>query len=81
MTGQPEDSTYIEKLEVNREYSVRDLKEIVLSMPQLEFAKNYPIEQIRIREKQNNMFFGKIYRDMNKSLKSQQVSNNAQIVV
>lgn len=33
MTGQPEDSQYIDKLEINREYTLRDLKETVLSMP------------------------------------------------
>ena len=38
-------------------------------MPQFDFAKNYPIEQIRVREKQNNMFFGKIFRDLGKTLK------------
>jgi len=32
MTGQPEDSQYIDRLEVNREYTLSDLKDIVLSM-------------------------------------------------
>ncbi len=83
MTGMPEDSQYIDKLEINREYMLSDLKDIVLSMPQFDFAKNYvrnnlklsfqPQEQIRVREKQNNMFFGRIFRDLNKTLKQQQI--------
>ena len=32
MTGQPEDSQYIEKIEVNREYTLRELKDVILSM-------------------------------------------------
>lgn len=63
MTGQPEDSQYIEKIEVSREYTLRDLKDVILSMKQLEFAKDFPLEQIRVREKQRNMFFGRIIRD------------------
>ena len=33
MTGQPEDSQFVDKIEVNREYTLKDLKEVVLSMP------------------------------------------------
>ena len=33
MTGQPEDSNFIDRLEVNREYTLADLKDVVLSMP------------------------------------------------
>jgi hypothetical protein len=32
MTGQPEDSEYIDRLEVNIEYTLADLKDIILSM-------------------------------------------------
>jgi hypothetical protein len=41
MTGQPEDSQYIEKIEVSREYTLRDLKDVILSMKQFEFAKDF----------------------------------------
>jgi hypothetical protein len=41
MTGQPEDSQYIDKIEVNREYTLRDLKDVILSMKQFEFAKDF----------------------------------------
>ena len=44
MTGQPEDSQYIEKIEVNREYTLRELKDVILSMKQFEFAKDFPLE-------------------------------------
>jgi len=39
------------------------------------------LENIRIREKQRNMFFGRILRDHTKSLKQQSIQSNAQIVV
>jgi hypothetical protein len=41
MTGQPEDSQFIEKIEVSREYTLRDLKDVILSMKQMEFAKDF----------------------------------------
>lgn len=39
-TGLPEDSQYIDRIEISKEYTIRDLKDIVLSMPQFDFAKN-----------------------------------------
>ena len=33
MTGQPDDSQYVDKMEVHREYTLRDFKDVVLSMP------------------------------------------------
>ena len=45
MTGQPEDSQYIDKIEVSREYTLRDLKDVILCMKQFEFAKDF----VRIR--------------------------------
>ena len=32
MTGQPEDSQFLEKIEVSREFTLRDLKDVILSM-------------------------------------------------
>jgi hypothetical protein len=32
-TGLPEDSQYIDKIDVSKEYTLRELKEVVLSMP------------------------------------------------
>jgi hypothetical protein len=62
---------------------LRDLKDVILSMKQLEFAKDFPHEQIRVREKQRNMFFGRIIRDQTgeKTLKNLSVSSNAQLVI
>ena len=40
MTGQPEDSQFLEKIEVSREFTLRDLKDVILSMKQFEFAKD-----------------------------------------
>jgi len=41
MSGQPEDSQYIDKMEVSKQYTLRDLKDVILSMKQFEFAKDY----------------------------------------
>ena len=41
MTGLPEDSQFIEKIDVSKEFSLDDLKDIILSLPQLSFAKDY----------------------------------------
>jgi hypothetical protein len=40
-TGQPDDSQYIDKIEVFKEYTLKDLKETILQMPQFEFAKDF----------------------------------------
>jgi hypothetical protein len=42
-SGLPDDSQMIDKIEVNREFTLKELKEIILSMPQFEFAKDYVI--------------------------------------
>jgi hypothetical protein len=62
-TGFPEDSTFLEKLATSKEFTFRDVKELILEWPQMEFAKDVPIERIRLRTKQQNGFFGDIYRD------------------
>ena len=38
-------------------------------------------EQLRLREKNHNGFFGRIFREQNKSLKSQNVKDHSSIVV
>ena len=38
-------------------------------------------DQIRVREKNHNGFFGRIFRDSNKTLKSQNVKDHSSIVV
>jgi hypothetical protein len=85
MTGQPEDSQFLDKIEVSREYTLRDLKDVILSMKAFEFAKDLPLEQIRVREKQRNMFFGKIFRDTSggaeKTLKNHSINTNSQLVI
>jgi hypothetical protein len=55
MTGQPEDSQFIEKIEVSREYTLRDLKDVILSMKQMEFAKDFVRKYIY---NENNIAFG-----------------------
>lgn len=41
MSGQPEDSQYIDKIEVSQQYTLRDLKDVVLCMKQFEFAQAF----------------------------------------
>lgn len=65
-------------------------------MKQFEFAKDFvslrsfrllllfqPLEQVRVRQKQQNMFFGRIIRDQTgeQTLKQLKVANNAQLVI
>lgn len=41
LTGQPDDSQYIDKIEVSQQYTLRDLKDVILTMKQFEFAQAY----------------------------------------
>lgn len=41
MSGQPEDSQYIDKIELSQQYTLRDLKDVVLCMKQFEFAQAF----------------------------------------
>lgn len=41
MTGQPDDSQFLECIDVSQQYTLRDLKDVVLSLKQLEFAKDF----------------------------------------
>ena len=41
MTGLPEDSQFLDNVDVSKEYTLDDLKDVILSIPKLDFAKNY----------------------------------------
>lgn len=41
MTGMPEDSQFVEKVEISKEFSIEDLKDKILDLPRFDFAKNY----------------------------------------
>lgn len=45
------------------------------------FPKISDPDQIRVREKNHNGFFGRIFRDSNKTLKSQNVKDHSSIVL
>ena len=66
-----DDSQYLEDLEVPRDITLAELKDILLDIQTLEhFAKNIQSQEfIRIREKQSNGFFGRIFREGSKTLK------------
>ena len=60
---------------------MNDLKYIILLMDYFK-ERQPPVECLRVREKLNNQFFGKIYRDDgNKSLKNLGIKNKGQLVV
>ncbi len=41
MTGQPEDSQYVDQIVVDKEFTLKDLKDVILSMPSFDFAKEF----------------------------------------
>ena len=62
MSGQPEDSQYIDNIEVSQQYTLRDLKEVILTMKQFEFAQafvsnkyaNYSFSHLNKSESERN---------------------------
>lgn len=65
-TGMSEDSKYMQDLEVSKELTLNELKEILMDMIE---ANVISVDCIRLREKSGNMFFGKILRESTKTLK------------
>ena len=70
-TGLSDDSQFLEDIDVPREITLAELKDYILEIPSLtELARNLESYQyIRVREKQSNGFFGRIFREGNKTLK------------
>jgi hypothetical protein len=64
-TGLSEDSQYMKDIEVSKEITLSELKEIIIDCLDLQLQDP---DCLRLREKNNNMFFGKIFRE-NKTLK------------
>ena len=58
------DSKYLKDLEVPKEITLNELKEILADLLECDEP-----EKIRLREKQHNGFFGKIFREGKKTLK------------
>lgn len=63
-TGLSEDSTYLQDIEVSRDFTLNELKEILCD--QLEAQS---VDHLRLREKSSNGFFGRIFREGQKTLK------------
>lgn len=83
-TGLPEDCTFLGEIKANKEMTLEDLKLQILTLPEFEgrSTTNTISECIRLREKMNNQFFGKIYRPgQNKTLKNLGFKNNQSLVV
>lgn len=82
-TGLSEDSQYLEDVDVPRDLTLGELKEQLLDMPSLaELSKNLEShEYIRIREKQSNGFFGRIFREADKTLQKHGVKDRCMLVV
>ena len=81
ITGLPDDCTYVGTLDVNKDLSISDLKDMALTLPYFQ-GRDLPSECIRLREKLNNMYFGKIYRDSDtRSFKQIGIKNNQHLVV
>ena len=57
----PEDSTFLGILEVSVEQKLDDVQDMIINMDKF---KNKEVDEscLRLREKQSNMFFGKIFR-------------------
>ena len=61
-SGIPEDCLFLQFVDVSKEFKLNDLKEQILTIPYFQ-GKDIANECIRIREKRNNMYFGKVFKD------------------
>lgn len=72
-SGLSEDSKYLEDIEICREFTLNDLKQIVMDLPSLANLIGADAirseDYLRIREKTFSGFFGRIFREPNKTLK------------
>lgn len=72
-SGLSEDSKYLEDIEICKDYTLNDLKQIVMDLPSLTALVGTDAVKseahMRIREKTFSGFFGRIFRETNKTLK------------
>ena len=66
-----------------KEMTLDDLKEQLMDMPTLHPLTKHlkSTNQLRVREKTYNGFFGKIFRDSKKTLKQNNVKDHSTIVI
>jgi len=80
-----EDSKYLEDIDICKDFTLNDLKQIIMDLPSL--AKMVGADgvkteaHLRIREKTFSGFFGRIFRESNKTLKQINVKDHSSLVV
>lgn len=50
-TGYPEDSQFMDKIEVTKDFIVGEVKEMILELTQMAHAKDISIDRLRLRTK------------------------------
>jgi len=80
LSGQPEDSSFIGTLDTTKDFTVGDVKEMILEMPKMNFAKEAASGRLRLRTKQQSMYFGEIYKNNDLTLKKAGIRPNQPIV-
>lgn len=84
-TGLSEDSKFLEDIDVFREFTLNDLKQILMDLPTLtKLVGNDGVKSeahMRIREKTFSGFFGRILRENNKTLKQLNVKDHSSLVL
>ncbi len=84
-SGLSEDSKYLEDIDICKDFTLNDLKQIIMDLPSL--AKMVGADgvkteaHLRIREKTFSGFFGRIFRESNKTLKQINVKDHSSLVV
>lgn len=63
ISGMPDDCNFIGNIDCSKETKLEELKEQILHLPTFKKETGLKAERLRLREKLNNMYFGKIYRD------------------
>ena len=83
-TGIPNDCKSIGHVKVKDSDTIDDLKEAILNMEEYrdktELA-GLSTDKVRLRMRSRNMFFGKIYREKNKTLKQLKIKSGLHLVV
>lgn len=81
--GLPDDCTFIGQIEVSKKLSLDDLKSQIATMPHFVGLGNVVAKEcMRVRDlTPSNRYFGRIHRDLKKSLEQLSLKNNSHIVV
>lgn len=83
-TGVPNDCQNIGHVKLRDSDTIDDLKEAIIEMEEYRDkpeVANIDIEKIRLRVRSRNLFFGKIFREKNKTLKQLKIKSGVHLVV